>query len=215
MRVNFLPLLALALLGLGACTAPFSDQQSARVLPGGETELGAHYSSYTFTFEGETESVQSDLGLQLAHGVGSGVDLRLRYGYLSADNPFTADEFNLHALSLGPKFRLSEDAISFYSPFGVAFGEDIDSASSWVWLPTVLLSSEYGQALETTLGLKAVVPFEDASGTLLAANFGLAFGPDIRRFAIRPEFGLMFDPGEEGFFAQFSIGLSFSPTPGP
>jgi hypothetical protein len=195
-------LLTLSLMGTG-CAAPFSDFQSARTVPPGELELTGSYSYVQAANNGEREKMQDEFGLQAGWGIGHGTELRARYHLI------TVGDETVSALGVGPKFGLSPDRVALYLPLGFGFGSDIEVSRTLAFQPTLLLTIPVGRSFEVTTSAKAHVWLnaEDADN-LLAFNVGFGIGPDVRRWAIRPEVGVMIDPGEDGSVWQFGVAVS-------
>lgn len=205
---NLVVLIGLALsVGLvSGCAAPFSDLQSARLAGPNRIEVTPSYSTVSFSDEGERERVQDHFGVQVATGVSDRVDLRGRYERISVRE---ADE-DVNVLGFGPKFGLVEDRLAFYVPVGFAFGGDIEVSETFQVHPTLLLTLPVHEAVELNGSVKALIPITERDiDDLIAFNFGIGLGPDLRRWVIRPEIGFLFNPGEDGHFRHLSIGLTY------
>ena len=205
-------LTALCVLGLialsaGGCAPPFSEMQSAKLVDEGEFEIGGHYSAVSYSYEGESEKVQDNIGVQLAYGAGERINLRFRYEYISVDDL----DVTAHVFGFGPKFSLTEDIIAFYVPIGFGTGDDIVTDDTWQLHPTLLVTTTHGGVLEFVSSIKYILTFAGDQDDLLAFNIGLGLSPDLSRYAIRPEGGLLINPGEDGFYWHFSVGLSIYP----
>jgi hypothetical protein len=200
--VSSIALFALSLVFTG-CAAPFSDFQSARTVPPGELELTGSYSYVQAVDNGEREKMQDEFGLQTGWGLGDRTELRARYHLI------TVGDETVSALGVGPKLGLSPDRVALYLPLGIGFGSDIEVSKTLAFQPTLLLTIPAGRNFEVTTSAKAHVWLnaEDAD-PLLAFNLGLGIGPDVRRWAIRPEVGVMIDPGEDGSAWQFGVAVS-------
>lgn len=183
------------------CAPVFSEMQSARLVGKGNTEFTPSFSRITFSQDGETEGVQSHVGLQVALGVDEKVDVRLRYEYI------WEGEDNISVIGLGPKVSLLENKIAFYLPVGRALGEATED--TWEIQPTMLFTlPAIEDVLDITLAPKYIFPFCKGCESLVAVNLGLSLGRDVSDCAFRPEFGLLFNPGEKGNLSHFSFGFS-------
>jgi hypothetical protein len=183
----------------------FSDLQSARLAGPGRLEITPGYSSAGVYSEGESEKVQNHFGVQVATGLSSKVDLRLRYEYVH----FTESDEGVGVLGAGPKFGLVEDRVAIYTPVGFAFGSDLDSSETWQLQPTVLITYPFNDYAEVTASGRGVIWLnEDEADSLIGANVGLGLSSDLDRWVIRPEAGFLKNPGEEGTLWQLSVGLT-------
>jgi hypothetical protein len=219
-RMENLGKLRLAILVLGmavgttACLVPpFSDLQSAKLAGKGRVELTPHGSLILSSSEGEIDHIQDNLGLQVAAGITSFMDLRLRYEYLC--HPDSGDKYDSsysgHVFGFGPKFSLVKDRLAVFLPVGFAFGEDIEVEDTWEFYPTVLLTSPISNAFEINTSAKALIPFRKEQNTLYAVNLGFGISQDLRRWALRPEVGILFDTGGNGgFYFHFSLGFTYA-----
>jgi hypothetical protein len=206
--IEQLGLLAITLIfAVSACAPVFSDLQSAKLVGKGHVEVTASGSTVSFSGDEGTSHIQDQVGIQIATGLSGQLDLRARYEYIwvADDGP------SVHVLGFGPKFQFLKNHIAGYLPVGFAFGSDIDEVGdTWQIHPTLLLTANAHRNLEINGSAKYIIPLSgDGGDNLLAFNLGLGFGPDLERWAIRPELGLLFNPGEEGHFTHFSLGVSY------
>lgn len=195
-----------------ACAPVFSDLQSAKLVPKGGVELTPSASRVGFSDDDEDDSghVQDHFGVQLGVGLHEAVELRGRYEHVK----LAGDDGGVEIVGVGPKVRLVKDRIALYVPVGRAFGgpEDSELGDSWAVHPTLLLTLPAHRAVEVNASAKYLVPLNENGGdNLVAFNLGLGLGPDLDRWAIRPEAGVLLNPGESGHFYHFSLGLSFRP----
>jgi hypothetical protein len=205
---DFAVLIGVALsVGLvSGCAAPFSDLQSARLAGPNRVEVTPSYSAVSSSDEGERESVQDHFGVQVATGVSDRVDLRARYERINLKD----DDSGVNVLGFGPKFGLVGDRLAFYVPVGFAFGEGIEVSETFQVHPTLLLTVPVHESIELNGSVKALIPITERDiDDLIAFNFGVGLGPDLRRWVIRPEIGFLFNPGEGGHFRHLSIGLTY------
>lgn len=208
-------LLALAL-GASACAPVFSDLQSAKLVDQGRVELTPSASRVGFSNDDDDDSghVQDHFGLQVGVGVHEAVELRGRYEHVKV----AGDGPGFEVVGFGPKIRLVQDRLALYVPVGRAFGGPDDSdlvsdlGESWAVHPTLLFTLPAHRTVEVNASAKYLVPLKENGGdNLLAFNLGLGLGPNLERWAIRPEAGILLNPGEDGHFYHLSLGLSFRP----
>lgn len=193
---------------LPACAPVFSELQSAKLVDKGRVELtpSASYVGFSADDDDDSGHVQDHYGIQLGVGLHEAVELRGRYEHITGAG--------VEVVGLGPKVRLVEDRVALYVPVGRAFGggEDADLGDSWAVHPTLLFTVPAHRSVEVNASAKYLVPLNENGGdNLLAFNLGLGLGPDLERWAIRPEVGILLNPGESGHFYHLSLGLSFRP----
>ncbi len=199
-------LLAVALAAaLPACAPVFSDLQSAKLVGKQHVEVTPSFSSVSFSDDDGSEHIQNHFGVQVAAGVHDKLDMRLRY-----ENVQVADDGpSVSVLGFGPKIQLFKDRIAAYLPVGFAFGSDIEAGETWAIHPTLLLTAPAHRNVEINASAKYLVPLSSDDGdNLVAFNLGLGLGPNLKRWAIRPEVGFLLNPGEDGHFTHFSLGVS-------
>lgn len=195
----------LILVYLQSCVPVFSELQSARLVGDGKVELTPHYSTVSFTEDGETEGLQNHLGLQLAYGLSPKVDLRVRYENVWFKGDGVGDGISI--IGFGPKFSIVQDKLALYAPFGTGIAEGLEDA--WEFQPTLFLTLPViPQKLDFTISPKYIFTFCDECEDFLAFNAGLSIGSDVTKWAIRPEYGILLNPGESGHASHFSIGAS-------
>jgi len=197
---------------LTGCVAPFSELQSARLVGKGNFEVTPSYSAVSMSDEGQTEKIQDHYGAQIGFGLAKFMDLRLRYEHIGASYEVEGElqTASVDVIGFGPKFGLAKDWLAFYVPIGFAFGGDVeDSSESWQIHPTLLATLALGKSFELIPSTKVMISLT-GGGALYAFNLGAAIGPDVRKWAIRPEFGICSDFAG-GSFMQFSIGLTLGP----
>lgn len=204
---NFICLISCLLIFtfMQSCVPVFSELQSARLVGDGNVELTPHYSSVSFSEDGDTETIQNELGLQLAYGLSPKVDLRIRYENLWLKGDGVADGISI--IGFGPKFSIVQDKLAVYAPFGTAIAEDVENA--WEFQPTLFLTVPViPQKLDFTISPKYIFTFCEDCEDFLAFNAGLSISSDLAKWAIRPEYGILLNPGESGHASHFSIGAS-------
>lgn len=209
-----LQILSLSLLCCQSCAPVFSDMQSARTVGKNRVEITPSYSKNKFTYENQTENIQTNYGVQTAYGITNGIDIRARYEYIKLDymNSFgvLGSDNHTQIFAIGPKFRLIKEYVAFYLPAGRAFGEYTEN--SWQVHPTLLFTiPAMKNKLDINSSIKYLVPLSsDINNNLMAFNFGLALSNNLQRWAIRPEYGILINPGGDGYFSHLSLGLSFA-----
>jgi hypothetical protein len=205
--------LLVAAASLAGCVPPFSEMQGARTVGPRAFEVTPFYSSVSTADEGEREKAYNQFGLLLALGVGERVDLRARIErQVVTGEPDDA----LMVVGAGPKVALVPDRAAVFLPVGLAFGDGLESSRTVALHPTLLFTIPFSSRMELNPSTKLLIPLneeEGGAGALWAANLGLALGPDVRRWAIRPEIGVLRNPGESGYALHYSIGASFGGGP--
>lgn len=198
-------LAAACALALGGCAAPFSDLQGAHTVPKGTIELTPSYSSVAASGDGESGLLQREYTLQLGAGTGERSDWRFRFTRID----FGEGE-GLNVVGLGPKFAVQPDRVAVAIPVGFAIGQGLDITETIQIHPTLFVTLPAAEAMEINLSGKVLVPIRHASTLGVAANLGAAIGPDIRRWAIRPEVGIMTFTDRGGYVRHASIGVSMN-----
>jgi hypothetical protein len=198
---TFVPVLATG------CIAPFSEMHGARLTGQGRVEATPFYSAMYSSNDGETENVYNHLGAHLAFGMSEKVDFRVRIERVAVEGE-PDDAFTV--IGAGPKFALSRDRAALFLPVGAAFGNGLETSETVQFHPALLFTLPLNDRIELNPSIKALIPLNGDGGVQFAGNLGLAFGPDIRKWAIRPEVGMLMKPGEDGSALHASIGLSFA-----
>ena len=120
-----------------SCAPVFSEMQSARTVGKNRMEVTPTASSVSYTEEGETNGLQNQYGAQVAFGVTSSLDIRLRYEYVRLKEDYgTSDTKGVHVMGIGPKYSLLKNKIAIALPIGRAFGED--TKDTWQLHPTMV-----------------------------------------------------------------------------
>lgn len=204
LRYSFLFALLLIFL-TSNCVTIFSEFQSADTLGEGNTEITPAASIVNFSNDGESDHIQTNIGVQVGYGVSEVTDLRFRFEAPSyGDDLSTFGE--IFAIGFGPKVQLIEDKVAAYIPLGLAFGEDIETSDTYEIQPTVIFTFPLSSNAELNPSAKVIVPFNDRD-TALALNLG--FGIWNGNIGIRPEVGIMKSLSDgEGTFAHFGVGFS-------
>ena len=212
-RTGRLALAGVLAISLSACAPVFSDLQSAKLVEPGQAELTGSVGTVKFSDPDDEDSgrVQDQFGLQAGFGLHEAVELRGRFEHVTVagENGPSAQ-----VLGLGPKIRLVEDRLALYVPVGRAFGgdEDDDFGDSWAVHPTLLVTLPAHANVEVNASAKYLIPLsaEDADNQW-AFNLGLGLGPNLEKWAIRPEAGVLLNPDDGGRFYHFSLGVSVRP----
>lgn len=190
------------------CAPVFSDLQSARLVEPGQVEVTPAAGRVSFREDGESDHAQNQFGVHVATGLARSVDLRVRVESVRIPADDTPDG-SVWVAGAGPKFSLVRDRLAFSLPVGFAFGEDIEVSKTWAVHPTLHFTLPAARSVEMNASAKYLIPLHgDGGDNLAAVNLGLGLGPDIRRWAIRPEVGILFNPGEPGYFWHASLGFS-------
>lgn len=187
------------------CVTIFSEFQSADTLGEGNTEITPAASIVSFTNEGESEHIQTNMGVQVGYGLSDVTDLRFRFEAPSyGDDLSTFGEF--FAFGFGPKVQLIEDKVAAYMPLGFAFGEDVETSETFEIHPSVIMTFPINETTELNPSIKLIMPFDDRDATL-ALNLGLGFWND--NMGLRPEIGIMKSlENGDGTFVHFGVGFS-------
>lgn len=201
--VAFLPIVIAA-----GCAAPFSDFQSARIVPKGKVEVTPSFSAVTFTEDGDTEHLQDVYGAQVAFGAGEVSEVRVAFARVD----FVDEDGGFNVFGFGPKWRIVRDHMAGYLPVGFAFGEDIEVSETWAVHPTVIFSGRLHRVVEVNPSVKVLLPLAGGAEEIrLAFNLGFGISNNLDVWALRPEIGIMVNPGEEGFLIAYSVGMSLIP----
>ena len=99
------------------------------------------------------------------------------------------------------------DRVAAAIPMGFGYGENVDPGDTFQVHPTILFTAPAADALDVNVSAKMLIRLTGGSPGF-AANLGLAIGPDLARWALRPEFGVLGYTDTEGYFRHASIGLS-------
>ncbi len=197
-----------ALIFSSACAT--AELQSARLAGPGKFEITPGLTVATASANGMSERTTTQFGIQVARGLASWADLRLRYEYIDiADD--AEDGFNI--VGFGPKFGLVADRLALHTPLGFAFGGQVtDGSETLVFRPTVLYTHPVTEQIELTTAGKGFVWLNDDSvDNLLGADLGLGLSTDLERWVFRPEFGFLKNPGEDGTIWHWSVGFTLYP----
>jgi hypothetical protein len=203
MRVSRCATLMVVAVSMGACVPPFSEMQSARLLGPGRKEITPFYSEVGTGEGSEHNKVYNQFGFHFGSGISERIEFRGRFErQVVAGEPDDA----LTVIGAGLKFPLVRDRIAAYIPIGVGFGDELFALGLH---PALLITLPVSKSFEINPSTKFLVPIAgDLNDVLWAANLGFAIGPDVRRWALRPEVGLLRNPGESGYAYHASLGLS-------
>ena len=201
------------LLTTNACAPVFSELQSARTAGRNRVELTPAYSTVGFSNQGQSTDAQNEYGGQLAYGVSSFFDIRVRYEHISIINggPGLGGVFKTGAdvLAFGPKFAISKNKVAFSLPVGRALGDKY--SESWEAHPTLLFSlPAVKDKLDINVAPKFIKQFCSHCDPLFAVNLGMAVSNDLNKWALRVEYGRLYNFEKSGYYSHFSLGLSFT-----
>jgi len=185
----------------------FGEYQSAKMVGKGKIEATAHYTGVNLSYDGESQFIFNNLGLQTGLGLGDRFELRVRYDRLWFKDYGIGDGINF--ISFGPKIGTKNDRIAFLLPFSAGFGDGVES--NWQFNPSVFFTVPLGVNTNLTFTPKYLISLEEEnefSDNFLALNLGAGIG-FMKNWVARPEIGLMFVPGEKGSFFNFGLGASW------
>jgi hypothetical protein len=199
----------LVLLGVAtaACAPMFMD---ARPVGKGRGEITPHVSAMGAAFEGESEHLTNNFGIQAIAGLTDRIDVGA--GYLRMQPAGGGGGLNL--VGFGPKFGVyaSDERrihLAVAAPFGFAFGRNVEVSENFIFSPTFLATFPLSDRVDLTPSARLHIPLNEDDERLLGLNIGVGIGDAARRFRVRPEFGVLFNPGEEGVVWFFGGGVSF------
>jgi hypothetical protein len=153
--------LLLTALPVGACIAPFSEMQSARLLGPGGKEVTPFYSEVGTGEGSEHDKVYNQFGVQFGAGLSEKVDFRARVErQVVTGEPDDA----ITVLGAGPKFSLVKDRVAAYIPVGIGFGQDMFSAQIH---PTLLFTLPVSRSFEINPSTKLLVPLSGEGSEVL------------------------------------------------
>jgi hypothetical protein len=213
---TYLKMTAIALFGIASsmsftsCAPVFSEMQTAKTLEQGEVRVSPTGTTTSFSEDGESESMQKQLGLLVDANVAKGVDARFKYEAIF-DSDWEYGE--VHALGLGLKFGLVEDQVAFSIPFGMYIDSDGETGS-YQLQPSVLLTHSFTDKYSMTFAPKSIIMLPQDEEPAEAKMFGFNINAQIDltdHVYIMPEFGMLFHSDEGGHFRQFSIGIGITP----
>jgi hypothetical protein len=185
--------------------APFAELQGARLAGHGRTEVTGSFSSVSFSEGGQTETLQREYTGQLALGTGENMDWRFRYTHIGSPDGGSG---GIHVFGAGPKYSVVRDRFAAAVPVGFGYGEGIDVGDTFQIHPTIFFTVPAASGLDVNLSGKMLIRFVGGDPGF-AANLGLAIGPDLARWALRPEVGVLGYANTSGYFRHASIGLSW------
>jgi hypothetical protein len=205
--------------GLFACvlllSAPagcaYSNYQSAKMMPAGNSQLGVAVSSYGYQSElsGDEEAVE----IFGSHAMSDKLELGGKFVW------FAIEDNNSFDFLVVPKYSLIPDKLALIVPAGLILvtGDDgggTETDNAWMVLPGVVYTLPLGEFFELDLAGKPALFFEDDFSDYnigVAANVGVRFSQPGQRWALFPEIGVMWDDDLENnddYFLHF--GLAFT-----
>ncbi len=205
-RFYFKMNLAGYLLCLSGCVPVFSDLQSARNVGQGMVEVTPGISRHYIVGSDNSENIQQNVGVQLAYGLTSRLDFRLRYEFLR--NGFGSS--GARVVGLGLKYGILPDVLAIYVPVGGIINLDYEERY-FQTQPTLLLTLPVlANKLELNTAAKSIFYLEDGSNMNLAWNIGLGMSSNLKKWALRPEYGRLYELRSTGApYSQFSLGFSW------
>ena len=185
----------------------FSNIQSAKLVEKGKSEFTPSYTALS--------SAQYNYGLQYSYGLDDRKNIRFRIERLNIADEFTffGDEydFNLDLTYIGGgiKYELKENLSAVNLPLSLTIGDGDDNILT-MFEPTYIytFSSKKDKTLnEATFSVKALIPIDEISDALMAANIGLGLTTNSSKWMLRPEIGQLFTK-DGSFITHSSIGVS-------
>ncbi len=122
-------------LSLSGCYA-YSSFQSARTIEPGHFEGTASYSSNTWSYKGNSETINAAYEAQLRAGMTERSDIGFRYARVYVDG--TKEDYNFMAVE--PKFMIIEDRLSLIVPAALYFGENVQEEESFHVSPGLVVT---------------------------------------------------------------------------
>jgi hypothetical protein len=199
--------IAVGALASTACAPVFSDLQGARLVPKGKVEITPSVSHTDSSSSTGSNPVANHFGVQVAGGLNEKVEARGRFEVVREAGD-RKNKDTAYVAGAGVKLALKKDRLAALLPFGCQFGSGDTICQIQ---PTLFATQPLHRTLDATLSGKYILTVNGDTNSQFATNFGLAFGPDLAKWAIRPEVGILFKPGEKGHYTQFSLGLSITP----
>ncbi|HEY5917094.1 MAG TPA: hypothetical protein VIU13_06820 [Chryseolinea sp.] len=207
MKTIVLFLMSLFAINSSRCQVFTPVLNDAFMVPHGGVQVTAGYSAMGIAFDGEREGYYNSLDFQLSYGVSPKVNLLARYQksfYAKQMFEETASNF----LFVGPEFRLKENRISLYVPFGAWFVKDGDDYFEIT--PTVNFSLPLGPIVSFNPAIKLGFVFCEDCAPFLGINLGLGVRP-VKSLTFLAEYGLTYSTEEfdGGHFYSINAGIAY------
>jgi hypothetical protein len=192
-------LLLVFLFSFGTSYAQFfnSPMDHAQSLGKSNADIAVGWHQYRFGGDGFSGKLFDNLSLRLGYGLGENVDIQMRYERIKPED-------GVNYISITPKFSFANDALAFFLPVGLVFG---DGEQTGVISPTMMYTKRSGQKFEGSLAVGSPIRTED-NEFILDINAGFGFSNDLDKWAVRPEIGIHFQPGESSYFWHFGVAFS-------
>jgi hypothetical protein len=190
----------------------YSNYQSAKMMPTGNTQLGVAISSYGYQSDvsGDEEAIE----LFGSHAMSDKFEIGGKFVW------FTIEDNQSFDFLVVPKYSLIPDKLALIVPAGLILvtgdggGGTTETDNAWMVLPGVVYTLPLSEYFELDLSGKPALFFEDDFGDYnvgVAANVGVRVTPPGQRWAVFPEVGVMWDDdldNNDDYFLQF--GLAFT-----
>jgi len=177
--------------------------EGAGIIPSGNVEFTADYSSYSFFF--------NNIGITAGIPVNKNFDIKI--GWNKFYNKYEFFDYNLFTIS--PKITTTK-GIGFKMPFSIVlnkFKSDYEEEliSMYILNPSLLISVPVAKWAEVTVSPMGSLYFYKGEKPLglFELNLDLGFSSNLERWAVRPEAGFVFHPLEDGFCWNLGIGLTY------
>jgi hypothetical protein len=176
-----------------------SPMDHAQSLGKGNKDLAIGIHQYRLGGDGFSGKLFDNISLRFGVGVGDNTDIQLRYERIKPED-------GINFVSITPKFSFADDALAFFLPIGLIFGE---GDKTGVISPTMMYTKRGGKKLEGSLSIGSPARTEDYE-FLLDINAGFGISNNLDKWAVRPELGIHFQPGESSYIWHFGVAFSTS-----
>jgi hypothetical protein len=188
--------------------------EGAGIIPSGNVEFTADYSSYSFFYDGESVKLFNDIGVRAGFPVNKNFDIKI--GWNKFYDKYEFVDYN--SFTISPKIATNTGpiVIGLKMPFSIVlnkFKSDYEEEliSMYILNPSLLVSVPVAKWAEVTVSPMGSLYFfkgEKPLG-LLGLNLDLGFSSNLEKWAVRPEAGLVFHPKDDGFCWNLGIGLTY------
>ncbi len=193
-----------------SCIVPVNTSlESARTIGAGKIEATASYASYSATAEGESATINNNLGLRVGVGVSDRFDLKVRYIRLMSQLGDGDESPDVNYLSIAPKFSLSENRWAITVPGGLYFATvDGEAESTWFASPRIIFTHPFpNDKVELSASGKVDIYFEEDAEPAVGFTIGGGFSSDLTKWAIRPEIGFLFNTESDAETSSVHFGI--------